>query len=160
VKGESPADLHKQKVVIVGAGSAGTGVAQMLMNGKCLISFNGRFSTWFMVQIVIVQIVQMVQLDYGCAFFKTLSDAERRGGREAWLCLVFTHFFFSVHSLSFFSPSVSVNGFEGMVQQGLTEDEAKAMFYLVDENGLLSQVRSYVCFKVFINLLVPSCFCF
>ena len=83
VKGESPADLHKQKVVIVGAGSAGTGVAQMLMNGKCLISFNGRFSTWFMVQIVIVQIVQMVQLDYGCAFFKTLSDAERRGGREA-----------------------------------------------------------------------------
>ena len=50
------------------------------------------------------------------------------------------------HSLSFFSPfcvfvSVSVNGFEGMVQQGLTEDEAKAMFYLVDENGLLSQVR-------------------
>ena len=40
-----------------------------------------------------------------------------------------------------FSVSVSVNGFEGMVQQGLTEDEAKAMFYLVDENGLLSQVR-------------------
>ena len=37
VKGESPADLHKQKVVIVGAGSAGTGVAQMLMNGECLI---------------------------------------------------------------------------------------------------------------------------
>ena len=59
----------------------------------------------------------------------------------------------------FVSVSVSVNGFEGMVQQGLTEDEAKAMFYLVDENGLLSQVRSYVCLKVFISLLVPSCFC-
>ena len=92
-----------------------------------------------------------------------MSDAERRGGRESWLCLIFFSLLlfcsFSLFHRSV-SVSVSVNGFEGMVQQGLTEDEAKAMFYLVDENGLLSQVRSYVCFKVFINLLVPSCFCF